>query len=167
LRHRWTIVLVLFLVFIVWYRWPLLKGMYYFSAGGAAPDTAVPWRHDFQAALSEASQSGKPVLIDFTASWCPPCQVMKREVWPDAEVGQLAGDRFVPVLIDVDQERGLAQRYGISTIPTVVVTDGTGRELRRAGFLSRDQMIRFLRESAPAAAVPVVGQMKTSPPSRG
>ena len=44
------------------------------------------WRSDLTAALENAAAQDKPVLAYFTAEWCPPCQIMKREVWP-REVG--------------------------------------------------------------------------------
>jgi len=145
-RHRWNLVWALAVVLVVWLQWPMLKGIYYRSTGEPPPGSAVPWRSGYDAALAEAAQSGKPVLIDFSATWCPPCQVMAREVWPDAQVGKLAAARFVPVAVDVDAHPELARRYGINMIPTVVVTDASGRELRRSGYLTREQMIEFLQE---------------------
>jgi protein disulfide-isomerase len=134
---------------LVYIQWPMLKGAYYKSNGAEAPASAIDWRQDFPSALAEASQSGKPVLVDFTASWCPPCQVMKHEVWPDDQVADAMNERYIPVLVDVDRtdNKAVAQRYGITSIPTIEVVDEDGRVLRQGAFMSRSQMLEFLRKT--------------------
>ena len=59
-----------------------------------------------------------PVVVDFTASWCPPCG-------PTADalavvVGEQAG-RLLAGSVDVDEELGLARRYGVQSMPTLLV----------------------------------------------
>lgn len=127
-------------------RWPMLKGSYYKVSGVEAPASAVAWRDDFDTAMAEASASGKPLLLDFSASWCPPCQVMKHDVWPDPGVGKVVSGRYVPVLVDVDDPRnaGVAERYEVSGIPAILVLDAEGRVLRRGGFMSPAQAMEFL-----------------------
>ena len=100
----------------------------------------------FDAALSEAKRAGKPLLVDFAASWCPPCQVMKHDVWPDPAVGEAVNGGYIPVLIDVDDPKSapVAERYGIVGIPAVLVVDEGGEVLRRGGFMSSEQAIAFL-----------------------
>ena len=130
---------------LLYAQWPVLKGLYYRGRGVSAPASAVAWRTDFDAALAEAARTGKPVLLDFSASWCPPCQVMKHEVWPDPEVGRAAAD-YVAVLVDVDDPRNaeVAGRYAVRGVPTLLVVDADGNVLREATFLSRDGLLEFL-----------------------
>lgn len=132
---------------IVYLQWPMLKGMYYKTTGVAAPASAVAWRTGFEAALAESAQSGKPVLVDFTASWCPPCKVMTHEVWPDARVASAVNDQYVPLLVDVDDPRNAAvsQKYGIRSIPTILILDAGGEVLNVGSFLSADDMLDFLK----------------------
>lgn len=148
LQSRWGLLLwALVIGGIAYVQWPMLKGMFYKATGARTPASAVAWRTGLDAALAESAQTGKPVLVDFTASWCPPCRVMKHEVWPDAAVASAANNGYVPLLVDVDdrQNAGVAQRYGVRGIPTVLVLDARGKVLRSGSFMSKDDMLDFLR----------------------
>ncbi len=120
------------------------------SSAASPTNDSIAWRSDLAAAFAESRQLGKRVLVDFSASWCPPCQAMKRDVWPDPQVIQLAGRDFIPVLLDVDQAQGqnAGRRYGVESIPTILVLDSDGRVLRQAAFMSRDELVEFLRKAA-------------------
>ena len=114
------------------------------------PEDHIPWRRDFAAALREAQATGRPVLMDVTASWCPPCRAMKRSTWPDPRVGALARDRFIPVLLDVDvpAEGLVAQQYGVPGYPTVVTLEPDGRLRDVAETFDADAIVEFLTRSA-------------------
>lgn len=66
-------------------------------------------------------KSDKPVLIDFYATWCGPCRMVSPIV---DEIAEETSDSKI-CKIDVDEEPELAQTFGISSIPTlVVIKDG-------------------------------------------
>ncbi len=134
----------LLLVGILVWRWPLLKGYYYKFAHVAAPATTIAWRTDLTQALAESKRTGKPVLVDFNAVWCPPCLAMKHDTWTDAGVERAVTQSTVPLLVDIDQDPATASRYGIEAIPTVLMLDGDGRVLRTAGFLPPSGVLRFV-----------------------
>lgn len=136
------------LLAIAAFRWPMVKGTYYKVSEAPAPASSVAWRTDFDLAVAEASESGKPLLVDFSASWCPPCLVMKHDVWTDPAVGDAVNGGYVPVLLDVDDPESapVAERYGIVGIPAVLVVDPGGRVLRRrGGYMSTGEVIAFLK----------------------
>lgn len=83
---------------------------------------AVPWRSDYAAARQEAASSGKPLFVDFTATWCGPCQHMKQTTWSDKTVAQ-ALDKYVPLQIDIDAHRDVAEKFHIDAVPTLMVID--------------------------------------------
>jgi thiol:disulfide interchange protein len=96
-------------------------------------------------ALSEARATHRLVLADFSATWCPPCLAMKREVWPDGDVARTVTAGYVPVVIDVDHHTDLSDRYNVAGIPALLVLDADGRVVRRHdGYLPRDGVLRFL-----------------------
>ena len=57
----------------------------------------------------------KLVVVDFTASWCPPCQMIAPKF---AELAEQLGDAAVLVKVDVDENAGAAEAAGISCMPT-------------------------------------------------
>lgn len=70
---------------------------------------------------SEVLKSEIPVLIDFSATWCQPC----RAIAP--LVDQLAGEyegKVKVTAVDIDESPGMAQKYGIRGVPTLVMVKG-------------------------------------------
>ncbi|MFF3553355.1 thioredoxin [Streptomyces tsukubensis] len=66
----------------------------------------------------EVLAAGRPVLVKFTADWCPPC----RQIAPVlAEIAREEADRLKVVRLDVDRNPLTAQRYGVLSMPTLMV----------------------------------------------
>ena len=66
---------------------------------------------------AEVLESDRPVLVDFTAAWCPPCRMM------NPILDELAGERddVKIVSVDTDTEQDLAVRYGVLGMPTFML----------------------------------------------
>lgn len=150
--HRSSIVWPTLVAFMLMMMWPIIKGTFY-KMIGTAPVDGIPWRTDYAAALAESQMAGKPLLLDFTANWCPPCLVMKHEVWPQPEIRDAIVAHYIPVLLDVDKpgSADAARRYGVSRIPAVFVVNGDGEVLRSGAFKNKTQMLEFLTTPATAS----------------
>ena len=83
--------------------------------------------------------NGMPMIVDFSATWCPPCRQLK----PIFE--KLAADfkgRIDFVTIDVDENPELAQAYGVVNIPMMIFLNKDGQiQNTIVGFQNRDQLL--------------------------
>ena len=70
---------------------------------------------------TEVLQSEKPVIVDFWAEWCGPCRAVAPVL---AEIARERADDLRVVKVNIDEEPALAQRYGIMSIPTIVLFKG-------------------------------------------
>ncbi len=119
------------------------------------PSNNVAWAGSYAAAQQRAAQTGKPMILFFTAEWCVPCRIMKRSVWADPRVTAAVNAAFVPVAIDVN-DPGVAatlSRYGVGATPNTVITDSQGNVLRqREGGVSKSDFLEWLEARDPPAA---------------
>ena len=67
---------------------------------------------------ADVLQSSKPVLVDFWAEWCGPCRAVAPVL---EEISAEYGDKITIVKVNVDNEPGLAQQYGVTGIPALQV----------------------------------------------
>lgn len=93
----------------------------------------------------EVLRAAGPVLVDFSAAWCAPCRALAPALEELAR--ELAGRARV-VTVDVDASPDLARRWGVSSIPCLVVFRG-GREVRRmVGFAPKARIADALESAA-------------------
>ncbi len=107
-----------------------------------------PLTVDLESFQDEVIQSEVPVLIDFWAPWCAPCQAIAPTI--DALATDLRGIAKV-VKVDVDQSPELALKYSVQSIPTLVfIRDGSEVD-RIVGTAARQVLETRLKELADAA----------------
>jgi len=96
----------------------------------STPVFAIDWQSDYAAALEQARQQDKYIMIDFFAEWCHWCKVLDEKVYSDAAVQEAAGN-FVCVKIDADKNRSLMVSYSVRGLPTIVFLNSRGEEVQR------------------------------------
>jgi len=109
-------------------------------------------------AASASRTSGKPILYDFNAAWCPPCQALKREVFSDPSRASAVEAQVVPVtVVDRGREDGrnkpevdeLQRRFDVYALPTLVVlSPRTGRYEKREGYGDPQETLEWITRSA-------------------
>ena len=103
-------------------------------------------------ATSAADSTGDPILLDFQATWCGPCQQMRPAVDKLVEKG------YPVKQIDIDRSPELSNRYNVQAVPTFIVVDARGKELARTkGMMPAAQLASFYNETKLKAAAAVAG----------
>jgi len=93
----------------------------------------------------EVLGAADPVLVDFWAEWCMPCRTLGPIV--DAVADELVGKAKVGK-VDVDSNRGIAVKYNITAIPTIIVFKGGQVVKKFVGFKKKDELVAALSEAA-------------------
>ena len=92
--------------------------------------------------FNELIQSEKPVLVDFYAEWCGPCQMMKPRM---LDVAERIGEDAKVVQIDVDKEKEIAERFRIQSVPTLIIFKKGKQLWRQTGVISTHALVLMLR----------------------
>lgn len=95
------------------------------------PSNDIVWTNNITSTQALTNNSNKNTLLFFTAKWCVPCRIMKREVFADNEVMEVVNSEVIPVMIDIDNPntKKLVKHYNIGVTPTTVIVDSQGKVL--------------------------------------
>ena len=105
--------------------------------------------------LAEAKAAGQPVLLDLYADWCTACKEFDKYTFSDSGVQQaLSGYKLLRADLthSTEQDTELMEHLGVLGLPTLVIYDPQGKELksqRIAGFLGPDAFIAHLQQALP------------------
>ena len=92
--------------------------------------------------FNEKIASGR-VLVDFYATWCGPCKMLA-PILEEVDERKEAGDLLI-VKVDVDEASDIAIRFGIQSIPTLIIFEN-GKMVKHAlGYMPKPQLLNFLK----------------------
>lgn len=89
--------------------------------------------------------SNKPVLIDFYATWCGPCQMLGPIL---KQVKDSLGDRVSIIKVDVDKNQELASMQQVRGVPTMMLFQNGQQLWRQSGVLSKEEIIQIILEKS-------------------
>jgi thiol:disulfide interchange protein len=122
------------------------------SAAKTMPAELPPGFALLDEAIQQAQRERKPIVLDFFAAWCAPCQRMEKTTFADPKVKELLA-RCVLVRIDVDQHEELARQLGVVGLPDLRLITPDGKLLRQLrGYQFPDrfaaELVRLLQSTA-------------------
>jgi thioredoxin:protein disulfide reductase len=114
----------------------------------------VDWKDYSEELLLAAKSRGKPVIIDFYATWCAPCRELEEITFHHGAVVQRSREGFVMIKVDVTRggnpvHERLMEDYGVRGVPTIVFLDAEGKErqdLRLVDFLPPEHFLLLMEK---------------------
>ena len=118
-----------------------------FTAEPASTNSARPTFHPTLAAASEAAAADQSlVLLDFSAEWCGPCKLMKKNTFPAKEFTEGAGAVRIAV-VDIDANQKLAQSFNVSAIPALALLTPDGKIVsRHTGYMDAPALVAWIKD---------------------
>ena len=157
----------------------LLLGAVACSSPLRAADGLV-WSEDIEGSLRTAAAAGRPVLMEFTASWCVYCKRMEKTTFTNDAVMKRIAAGFVPVRVDADKHKDLVKELGIQGLPAILIVSPDLQIIERiSGFQTAEALVTKLdkatsRQPESAAQPAVTADARTArttqastPPRRG
>ncbi|WP_278379856.1 thioredoxin family protein [Chryseobacterium arthrosphaerae] len=105
---------------------------------------------NFASILAKAKKENKLIFVDAYASWCGPCKLMVKNIFPLQSVGDYYNAHFINAKIDMEKGEGidLAKKYNVKAFPTYLFIDGNGEAVHRTlGYVEEKDFIQFAKDA--------------------
>jgi thioredoxin len=99
--------------------------------------------YDYDKNQSWKYEGNKPAIIDFYADWCAPCRQLSPVV---EEIAKEYSGKIVVYKVDTEKEQKLAQKIGISALPTLLFIPVTGKPQVTMGVLPKESLVKAVNE---------------------
>ena len=94
-------------------------------------------------AFQQLIQKDQPVLVDFFATWCGPCQMLAPIL---KQVKESLGERITIIKIDVDKNQAI--QYQVRGVPTMLLFQNGKQLWRQSGVVSKEELIKIIVEKS-------------------
>lgn len=95
--------------------------------------------------FKDTINSENPVLVDFSATWCGPCQMLTPVL---KLVKERLGNRVTILKIDIDENIKMAAKYDVRGVPTLLLFQNGKQLWRQSGVLSTEELINIILEKS-------------------
>lgn len=105
---------------------------------------------NFAAIVAKAKKENKLIFIDAYASWCGPCKLMAKNIFPLKGVGDYYNSHFINAKIDMEKGEGieLAKKYNVKAFPTYLFINAKGEAVHRTlGYVEENDFIQFAKDA--------------------
>jgi len=130
--------------------WSLFTVFLLFSGNVFAQETSADKELEFYSSIQDAidsTESPKPMVLYFGASWCGPCQRMRSTTF-ELLGNEAAAHKYLWVKHDIDQSAAVASRYGVVSVPTMIVLDEAGNPIGGStGFMTVKKVLSFVENA--------------------
>lgn len=93
---------------------------------------------------SEVLKADLPVFVDFWAEWCGPCRMVGPAV---EQIGKLMAGKVKVAKLNVDESQEIAMKYGVQSIPSLILFRGGQEVGRTIGAMPKESYIKFIENS--------------------
>jgi len=93
--------------------------------------------------FSEIINKDQPILVDFFATWCGPCQTLSPIL---KQVKDELGDNVSVIKIDVDKNQSIAAQFQVRGVPTMLLFKNGKQLWRQSGVLSKNDLISIIKQ---------------------
>jgi thioredoxin-related protein len=105
----------------------------------------VNW-HPYAEGMALGKSDGKKAFISFYADWCQYCKRMEQKTFRNPHVVSYLNENFIPIRVDVEQEKQIAAQYNINPLPDTWFISETGEIIgNKPGFMSAEELLPVLQ----------------------
>ena len=95
------------------------------------------------AGFNEILNSGKTILVDFSAEWCGPCKMMAPIL---KQAKDAVGEKAMIIKIDIDKNREAAEQFQIQSVPTLILFKNEEVLWRQSGVVQANTLVQLINQ---------------------